>query len=323
MAAGNTVDRRGMEFPDGKRYTFCIREELRMKRAAALILLILIAAIPLVAEDLLVEYVEGTLEIKEGSSWAELYIGDMVPENSTIRLSDNGFAELSTRTVTVTLSDDGTYDTRSLLRSGQKVASWDIGGVVNSKLSKLVNPAQQGETAAMGVRGEAKPQDELTWVEEGGEFMEKGKQLLLDGLFEEAIGVFKDGADWALTEEERSEYLFYTAYAHSLKGDNALALIILEDMQLDSNAAIFTDYVLLKGKLLIENLAFADALDLFSEYLKHPDMGETTQVVYFLSAVCQQGLDNKTQAQKFLQDAVKIDASSEYGKAAQRMMGKL
>ena len=175
----------------------------------------------------------------------------------------------------------------------------------------------------MGVRGEAKPQDELTWVEEGGEFMEKGKQLLLDGLFEEAIGVFKDGADWALTEEERSEYLFYTAYAHSLKGDNALALIILEDMQLDSNAAIFTDYVLLKGKLLIENLAFADALDLFSEYLKHPDMGETTQVVYFLSAVCQQGLDNKTQAQKFLQDAVKIDASSEYGKAAQRMMGSL
>jgi hypothetical protein len=52
-------------------------------------------------------------------------------------------------------------------------------------------------------------------------------------------------------------------------------------------------------------------------------MGETTQVVYFLSAVCQQGLDNKTQAQKFLQDAVKIDASSEYGQAAQRMMGSL
>ena len=294
-----------------------------MKRAATIILLILIAAIPLVAEDLLVEYVEGILEIKEGSKWYELYIGDTIPENSTIRLSDNGFAELSARNVTITLSDDGTYDTQSLLRSGQKIASWDIGGIVNSKLSKLISPGQQGETAVMGVRGGIDDQPELTWVEEGGEFMEKGKQLLADGLFEEAIPVFKDGASWAMNEDERSEYLFYAAYAHSLKGDNAVALIMLEDMALGSDATIFTDYVLLKGKLLIENLAFADALDLFSEYLKHPDMGETTQVVYFLSAVCHQGLDNRSQVQKFLQDAINIDATSEYGRAAQRMMGSL
>jgi hypothetical protein len=294
-----------------------------MKRAATILLLILLATIPLFAEDLLVEYVEGILEIKEGSNWYELYIGDMVPENSIIRLSDNGFAELSTRNMTVTLSDEGTYETQSLLRSGQKVASWDIGNIVNSKLSKLLGPGEQGETAVMGVRGAAADQGELTWVEEGGEFMEKGKQLLAEGLFDEAIPVFKDGAEWALTEDERSEYLFYASYAHSLKGDNALALIMLEDMALGSEAPIFTDYVLLKGKLLIENLAFADALDLFSEYLQHPDMGETTQVVYFLSALCHQGLDNKTQAQKFLQDAIKIDASSDYGRAAQRMMGSL
>ena len=294
-----------------------------MKRATTIVLLMLIATIPLVAEDLLVEYVEGTLELKEGSSWVELYIGDIVPENGVIRLSDNGFAELSTRNVTVTLSDDGTYETRSLLRSGQKIASWDIGGVVNSKLSKLLGPGQQGETAVMGVRGAAADQGELTWVEEGEEFMAKGRQLLVEGLFDEAIVAFKEGADWALTDDERSEYLFYAAYAHSLKGDNALALIMLEDMAIASNSAIFTDYMLLKGKLLIENLAFADALDLFSEYLKHPDMGETTQVVYFLSAVCHQSLDNKSQAEKFLQDAIKINASSEYGQAAQRMMGSL
>lgn len=294
-----------------------------MKRAATIILLIAITAMPLVAEDLLVEYLEGTLEVKEGSIWAELYIGDMVAENSLIRLSDHGFAELSTRNVTVTLSDDGTYDTQSLLRSGQKVASWNIGGVVNSKLSKLISPVQQGETAVMGVRGAAADQGELTWVEEGGEFMEKGKQLLANGLFEEAIPVFKNGADWALTEDERSEYLFYAAYAHSLKGDNAVALIMLEDMALKSDAAIFTDYVLLKGKLLIENLAFADALDLFSEYLKHPDMGETTQVVYFLSAVCHQALDNRAEAERYLRNAIQIDASSEYGQAAQRMIESL
>jgi tetratricopeptide (TPR) repeat protein len=294
-----------------------------MKRTAAAILLVFVLAIPLAAEELLVEYVEGILEIKQGSNWYELYIGDTVPETSVIRLSDNGFAELSMRNMTITLSDEGTYETRNLVRSGQKVASWNIGDVVNSKLSKLIGPAEQGETAVMGVRGAAADQGELTWVEEGGEFMDTGKQLLAEGLYEEAIPVFKDGAEWALTEDERVEYLFYAAYAHSLKGDSAVALIMLEDMALGSNAPIFTDYVLLKGKLLIENLAFTDALDLFSEYLKHPDMGETTQVVYFLTALCHQGLDDRTKARQFLQEAVKIDASTEYGRAAQRMMGSL
>jgi hypothetical protein len=52
-------------------------------------------------------------------------------------------------------------------------------------------------------------------------------------------------------------------------------------------------------------------------------MGETTQVVYFLSAVCHQGLENNSQARRLLQDAIKIDATSEYGQAAQRMMGSL
>lgn len=294
-----------------------------MKRAAAAVLLVLISGFALNAEDLLVEYVEGILEVKEGSSWVELYIGDVVQENSLIRLSENGFAELSARNVTVTLSEDGTYNTRSLLRSGQQVASWDIGSVVNSKLSRLITPGQRGETAVMGVRGAKQDQGELTWVEEGGEYMERGKQLLQEGLFAEAVPVFKEGAGWALTEEERFEYLFYAAYAHAMKGDNALALIMLEDMSLDSEAQVFTDYVLLKGKLLIENLAFADALELFSEYLRHPDMGETTQVVYFLSAVCHQGMDDSKEARKLLQDAIRIDPASEYGRAAQRMMSSL
>ncbi len=294
-----------------------------MKRFVLLVFLTLFAVLPLLAEDLLVEYVEGTLEINEGSTWAELYIGDMIPENSLIRLSDKGFAELSTSTISITLIDDGTYNTEQLARSGQKVASWDIGKVVNSKLSKLISPGEQGQTAVMGVRGAAADEDQLTWVEEGGEYLEEGKQLLVDGLFDEAIPVFKEGAEWALTEEERYEYVFYAAYAHSQKGENAIALMMLEDVEAEIDSPFFPDYVLLKGKLLIENLAFEDALSLFAQYLKYPDMGETTQVVHFLSAVCYQGLDKTAEARKSLEAAYKIDTSSEYGQAAQRMMGNL
>jgi hypothetical protein len=294
-----------------------------MRRAAVTILLILFTVIPLAAEELLVEYVEGTLEIQEGSGWLELYIGDTVPENSMIRLSDNGFVELSTSTVTLTLSDDGTYDTRYLLQSGRKIASWGVGSVVNNRLDRLINPPQKGEVTGLGSRAERKTENPLEMSDPFVDSINAGKQLLARNLFDEAISMFQEAADSAVFGDEIFEARFYEAYAHYLKGDNAPALNILEDVQPDSNAGFFTEYVLLKGRLLIENLAFADALDLFSQYLEHPDRGETTQVVYFLSAVCHQALDNRAEAERDLRNAIQIDGSSEYGQAARRMMQSL
>jgi hypothetical protein len=294
-----------------------------MKTAVIIGLLVVALSLPVGAQELLIEYLEGTLELKQGTGWVELYIGDSVPPGSLIRLEVNGFAELSTGGVTVNLSEGGTYNTDSLLKSGQKVAAWNLGGVVNSKLSKLISGGSEGQTAVMGVRGEAQGGEELTWVEEGAEYLEEGKKLLVAGRLDEAIAKLEEGADWAFTDEERNEHLFYAAYGHSLKGESAVSLIMLEDMRLDSSSSFFTDYVLLKGKLLIDSLAFEDALELFGEYLKHPDMGETTQVIYYLSAVCYQGLDRGAQARQSLEAAYKIDPSSEYGRAAQQMMRSL
>jgi len=294
-----------------------------MKTALVLCVVILAAALPLTAQELLVEYLEGTLELKQGARWVELYIGDSLSPGNVIRLGARGFAELSAGDVTITLSQAGTYNTESLLKSGQKVAAWNLGGVVNSKLSKLMAPTSQTETAAMGVRGSAQGTEELTWVEEGAEYLEEGKKLLVAGKLDEGITRLKEGAEWALTDEERSEHLFYAAYGHSLKGESAVSLIMLEDMRVGSAAHFFTDYVLLKGKLLIDSLAFEDALALFGQYLEHPDMGETTQVVHYLAAVCYQGLNRHQQARRSLEAAYQIDPASEYGRWAERMMGSL
>ncbi|MBN1837662.1 MAG: tetratricopeptide repeat protein [Spirochaetales bacterium] len=294
-----------------------------MKTALALCMLLLAAALPLAAQELLVEYLEGTLELKQGSQWVEVYIGDSLSRGRVIRLESGGFAELSAGNVTVTLSEGGTYNTDSLFKSGQKVAAWNLGGVVNSKLSKLVSPVSGGETATMGVRGDRMDSGELTWVEEGTEYLAEGKKLLAQGQVEEGIRRLEEGAEWALTEEERNEHLFYAAYGHSLQGESAVSLIMLEDMRVGPAARFFTDYVLLKGKLLIDNLAFEDALALFDQYLAHPDMGETTQVVHYLAAVCHHGLDRPQQARQSLEAAYKIDPNSEYGRSAKQMMGSL
>jgi hypothetical protein len=272
----------------------------------------------------MVEYLEGILEVDQGSNWIEVDIGDTIPQNSYLRLSDNGLAELSAGAITITLNQDGTFSAENLLTSGREVAAWNISSLVNSKLGRLISPDQQQGTAVMGVRGAAAgEEEELTWMEEGEEYLEQGKELIRTGDYKEAREVLQEGADYSFSDEEKEEYNFYIASAYALEGKSAPALLMLTDMKTESSAPYYSDYVLLKGKLLIEGLAYKKALLLFDQYLKKPDRSETTQLIYFLSALCNQRLENRRDAISNLEAAYEINNSSEYGRAARRMMANL
>ena len=293
-----------------------------MKSTLYVFLLLILAAAPLAADELLVEYMDGVLEIQSGGRWDELDIGDSIPENAKIRLSDEGFVELSSGSVKVTLNKGGTYSAFDLLNSGRQVSAFNIGNLVNSKLKKLISPEEK-EATAMGVRAAAVEEEEMTWVEEGAEYLEQGKDFLKEGDYESAVEVFLEGADFAFTDEEMWEYYYYASYANVQLGNTPDALELLSDMEPDFSVPIFTDYVLLKGSLLIEGLEFQDALSLFDEYMENPDRGESTQVVQFLSAVCLQSLGDTGEAVKKLEAAYALDRSSEYGLAAKEMIDKL
>lgn len=281
------------------------------------------ALLPLYAEELMVEYLEGILEVGQGSNWIEVDIGDTIPQNSYLRLSDNGLAELSAGAITITLNQDGTFSAENLLTSGREVVVWNIASLVSSKLGKLISSEPQQGDAAMGVRGDAAVEEELTWMEEGEEYLEQGKELIRTGDYKEARKVLKEGTDYSLSDKEKEEYNFYIASAYALEGKSALALLMLTDMKTEPSAPYYSNYVLLKGKLLIEGLAFKEALLLFDQYLKNPDRSETTQLIYFLSALCNKRLDNRQDTIRNLEAAYEINNSSEYGLAARMMMDNL
>lgn len=297
--------------------------KLFIRTSLLVIFLISATLLPLYADELMVEYLEGILEVGQGSNWIEVDIGDTIPQNSYLRLSDNGLAELSAGAVTITLNEDGTFSAETLLTSGREVAAWDITSLVNSKLGRLISPGKQQGDAVMGVRGDAAGEEELTWMEEGVEYLEQGKELILTGDYEEAREVLQEGADYCFSDEEKAEYNFYIASAFALEGKSALSLLMLNDIKTGSSAPYYGDYVLLKGKLLIEGLAYKKALLLFDQYLKNPDRGETTQLIYFLSALCNQELENRQDTVRNLEAAYKINNTSEYGRAAKKMMDNL
>ena len=61
-----------------------------MRITVLILVIVLGAVIPFTAQELLVEYIEGTLELKQGARWTEVYIGDLLAPGSVIRLEANG-----------------------------------------------------------------------------------------------------------------------------------------------------------------------------------------------------------------------------------------
>lgn len=72
------------------------------------------------AQDVLVEYVEETVELRGSMGWSELYIGDMVPGDATVRLRDGGLLELRGGGSTYLISRAGTYGLSSIIDTGER-----------------------------------------------------------------------------------------------------------------------------------------------------------------------------------------------------------
>jgi outer membrane protein assembly factor BamD (BamD/ComL family) len=99
-------------------------------------------------------------------------------------------------------------------------------------------------------------------------------------------------------------------------GESAQAIKYFSEIENDYKRPYFSDLVLVKGSLLVENLLFNEALELFGIYIDNYPGGEKTQYIYFLTAACYTGIDNSLQAKTYLQKTVNIDPNSDIGKAA-------
>jgi tetratricopeptide (TPR) repeat protein len=277
--------------------------------------LFLLAALGAAAQDLRVEYTEGLVELASGGSWKELAPGDRLPANARIRLTKDAFLELAQGSARIAVSQPGVYLAADLVAASKKVASWQLGKVVSAK----------GEgTAAMGARGTAAGAPTVEWVEASGseEALSEGRSLLEAGRLDEALKVLQDALKEAYPGEAGVFY-YYIASAYSGQQRTSLALRTLEHAQIEPQEPLYTDLVLLKGQLLLESLAFADALALFESQLALNPDGGFAQALLILSSYSCQGLGRSQGAREALQKAVNLDSSSELGREAARLLTQL
>ena len=294
---------------------------LRKHFFGALLFFLLAAA--LWPESLQVDYLEGLLEMRADTGWQEAAIGENIPPGSSLRLGDGSVAELTYGSAGFTLVGYGCFFADSLIKTARAAGSWGIQPLVTRKLEALIEGKPKGESSAMGARAaEVEDTAGFDWVDEGEAAIAEGKELLAAGRYEAALAVFTE--ELALAGSEEADMLhYYAGYAHARMNDGRLALAELNRIEPDETAVYYGDFVLLKGRLLLEANRFSQALDLLDTYLAIYPGGAAAQEAAYLSAFGSYILGDTEAALDKLERACSLDPDSEMGKAARALCSEL
>lgn len=273
--------------------------------------------------DYSVDYVYGTVEVQAEDRWQPAEMGTVISADSSLRIGPGSVAELSSGSIRITLSEEGTYLVSELANSSRQVSSWGIVQMVRGKIRNLFHGQPEIESTAMGIRAE-KAADDLgfDWMDEEEEAADRGKALLEEERYEEAVEQFEEALELA-DEPSRSLYLFYIGYAYAMAGKTGLSMRYLNETEPSHLMAHYGDYVLLKGQLLLEGQAYQAALELFDPFLQRFPDHQNSQTIYFLSAFCSNQLGRKAEAEALLRKAYALDPSSETGRKAESMLDSL
>lgn len=173
-------------------------------------MLILFVAVSIFSTDLVVEYIDGYLDLKDGSYWIELYMGDIVRDTDIIKLDENSTAVLSAVGIKITIARPREYYVGDLITTSSSRMS--LIGSIGSRISSIVKEEESAvQTNAGGVRASNAQEDfnKIGWA------VETSEDLLKDGIavfemedFEYAIILFED-AIYLAEEEESMEILQY------------------------------------------------------------------------------------------------------------------
>jgi len=271
--------------------------------------------------ELEVVFLDGFLEVQDGSKWIETDVGDLIDRESYVRLEENSIVEFFDGSVSVTISTSGVYHLADLVQKvADRSSSKDLGRFLENALEEVAGKSRsRTTTAVLGARGKEADDSAIGWVDEEEEILREGKDLLEQGEYEEALRFFQDAEAESL-DEQKQHFAFYTGYSLALLGKKGAALQKLSQIDPEVIAPYYEDWVLVQGQLLYESMAYERAVGVIEDYLTATPEGDYRQAVYFLAALCYRELGDAEQAQKHLDRAYRIDPDSEIGKAARNQM---
>jgi len=278
-----------------------------------------VSILPVSALNLDVDYLDGTLEYREGrDTWLKLDIGDSIPENRTIRLSGRGYAELSAGGRKITLTQDGLYEVADLI--GDEPEKTGFRQVLGSKFSSLFKRSDNAQNTAAAVRGaEAESDDFIAWEDESSDYLQDGIDLFNEGDIAEAKDLFDEGSLWETGAVQR-ECTFRLGLCEQALGNPRAARRILISVNPEPDDPFLGEYTVAVAALYLESMEYGKADDVLDMYLGSSPSGDAAQAAWLLSAYSLEAQGDSTGSRRSLRNAVDLGADTEIGRAAAGML---
>ncbi len=292
-----------------------------MKRITLLSLLLLAASAALTfGQALTVDFLDGSVEVKSSKGWKALSIGDQVPADASVRISQGGSLELSRGQRHITLVKDGVYSLPEVSRVAMKAGSAGLGAAFGQKL-KALTTERAATTAVGGVRGAQQGETEgVLWVDEGDDAKKKVADLLQKGQYTDAAPLANSALADATVEADRRELSYMLAAAYYGEGQTLKAYRAVENMLPDAADPYYADFVILKAQILLAAGSYADGLGLLKPLIASKPKVPYAQAAYLLSALCARGLGDEGLASAALKSGYDLDPGSDTGKIIARQM---
>ena len=289
-----------------------------MKRKPLLVVLFaIVVAVGVSAQALSVSYFDGVVELRTAQGWKALAIGDQVPPDGSVRISQSGSLELQRAKTRIAILKDGIYDMASLVKATDKAGIGGVGTAIAQKLQSLTTEKPKS-SAAGGVRGAEQGSASVMWVDASDETRAEIQTLLDQKKFSDAVKALNQALRESSEEStEKQEYSYLLGTAYYGLGQTARAYRTLLGITAQPESPWYARYIILKGQVLLDTLNFKDALAVLEPFIADYPNGEATQVAYLLTSYCKKGLGDIASARAALDAGYELNPSSDTAKLIQ------
>lgn len=283
------------------------------------VLLMVCTALVLNAEDFQLIYKDGEVSAQTQTGWSTLMNGDTLPAASQVKLAPGAIAEFSSPSATLLFSKPGTYRLGTAAAQKPPHTATMLSSVF-SRIARIGGEDDREQSQAMGVRGsEAADNAGLTWIDEDSMSFDEAKSAYRKGNYPQAIDILENEVDPIILSDE-GEYWYYLASAYLAAGRKGPALQISRQHSPNQFSEVYTDFLLLKGRLHLEAMDYSAAADQLQQYIYSVNSDDQKQVGYYLYGIALQQQGQTSNARRALQMAVELDADREVTRLAKEML---
>jgi TolA-binding protein len=275
--------------------------------------LIAVFATSAFAQGFTVNYLDGTVELQSSKGWSPVSIGDKVPPDSMIRISQSGSLELLRARTKITLLKDGVYSMASLSAAAGNGGSSGVGSTIARKLQTLVVEKPKSN-AVGGVRGAEQGTTSVTWVDEDDETRTKVRDYLDSGRYKDAVSLLNTSIKESSSDSDTAEFTYLLGVAYYGEGQTARAFRSLISITPQPDVSWYARYVILKAQVLVDSQNYSDALGVLTPFISAYPTGEAAQVAYLLSGLSKSALGDKPGAKAAFDTGFQLKPQSDTAK---------